>query len=77
MRKRNDSYRLYFADVTSIPIQSFAAEAGKKITLPCPGINENSLVNTLKWRTSTTIAHYANGIPLVHNHRVSKRIEFK
>lgn len=33
-------------------------------------------MNALKWKTTTTIAHYSNGIPLVHNHRVSSRFLF-
>lgn len=60
-----------FSDVTSIPVQKFVADAGKNITLPCPGVNEHSLIDALIWKTGVIIAEYANGIPHVHKRRVS------
>uniref|UniRef100_A0A182SBZ5 Uncharacterized protein n=1 Tax=Anopheles maculatus TaxID=74869 RepID=A0A182SBZ5_9DIPT len=57
--------------IENIPVVKYVAVAGKNITLDCPGVNERSLVETLIWRTSHTIAEYVNGLPLVSNQRVS------
>lgn len=58
-------------DVENIPVQKYIVQAGKSQTIPCPGVNELSLVDTLTWKTNKIIAQYANGIPLVHDQRVS------
>lgn len=55
----------------STPSEKYVIEAGKNITIPCPGVNEQSLVNTLIWKTNTVIARYTNGVPTSHNPRVS------
>ncbi|XP_055699332.1 tyrosine-protein phosphatase 99A isoform X3 [Phlebotomus papatasi] len=58
-------------DVENIPVQKYIVQAGKSQTIPCPGVNELSLVDTLTWKTNKIIAQYANGIPLVHDQRIS------
>ena len=58
------------SDEENIPVKKIVAIAGKNLTLPCPGVNEQSLIDTLTWKTTQTIAKYINGMPTVQNQRV-------
>lgn len=59
------------ADIESIPLVKYIAVAGRNVTLSCPGVNEHSLVDSLTWKTSITVAEFVNGLPLASNNRVS------
>lgn len=59
-------------DEENIPMKTIVAVAGRNLTLPCPGVNEHSLIDTLTWKTTQTIAKYINGMPMMQNQRVSK-----
>lgn len=61
---------MLLSDVENIPRKKVVAVAGRNLTLTCPGVNDQSLIDTLTWKTSQTIAEYINGMPLMHNHRV-------
>lgn len=58
-------------DEENIPAKTIVALAGRNLTLPCPGVNAQSLIDTLTWKTTQTIAKYINGMPMVQNQRVS------
>ena len=61
-----------FVDEENIPVKTIVAYAGRNLTLPCPGVNEQSLIDTLTWKTTQTLAKYvANGMPMVQHQRVS------
>ncbi|XP_055616400.1 protein sidekick-2-like [Toxorhynchites rutilus septentrionalis] len=58
-------------DIESIPVVKYIALAGGNITLSCPGVNERSLVDSLIWKTTQTVAEYVNGLPLSSNQRIT------
>lgn len=60
----------FFADIESIPMVKYIAVAGRNVTLSCPGVNEHSLVDTLTWKTSQTVAEFVSGLPQSSNNRV-------
>jgi hypothetical protein len=63
---------MYFKDEENIPQKAVVAVAGKSLLLPCPGVNEDSLVDTLTWKTNQIIAKYVHGVPWMLDSRVSK-----
>ncbi|CAO1427366.1 unnamed protein product [Diamesa hyperborea] len=58
-------------DEENIPVKKIIAIAGKNLTLPCPGVNEQSLIDTLTWKTTQTIVKHINGMPMMQNQRIS------
>ncbi|XP_043479627.1 tyrosine-protein phosphatase 99A isoform X2 [Leptopilina heterotoma] len=57
-------------DVTNPPIRDIIVEAGKNVTLDCPGVTEQSLISTLEWRAnSVLIVEYSSSSTTVSNHR--------
>lgn len=57
----------------SIEVEHYTAEAGNNMTLPCPGINEHSLVHALEWRSRYKLAEYVGESTTVweNKHRIS------
>ncbi|XP_058130396.1 protein sidekick-2-like [Anopheles ziemanni] len=58
-------------DIENIPVVKYVAVAGRNVTISCPGVNEHSLIDTLIWKTTQTVAEYVNGLPLVNNPRIT------
>lgn len=45
--------------------------SGSSVSIFCPGISEDSLVDSLLWKSNgVTVAKYVNGQPFTHNERV-------
>lgn len=51
------------------------SEAQANATLPCPGVNERSLITTLQWISTTKLVEYMSETVTVweHRHRISLR----
>ncbi|XP_065074561.1 protein sidekick-1-like [Ochlerotatus camptorhynchus] len=58
-------------DIESIPMVRYIAVAGRNVTLSCPGVNEHSLVDTLTWKSSQTVAEFVSGLPQSSNNRIT------
>jgi hypothetical protein len=59
-------------DEENIPMKTIVAVAGRDLSLPCSGVNEQSLVDTLTWKTPQMTIKYFDGMPLMLNRRVSE-----
>jgi receptor-type tyrosine-protein phosphatase gamma len=59
-------------DEENIPMKTIVAVAGRELTLPCPGVNEQSLVDTLTWKSSQMTIKHFDGMPLMLKRRVSE-----
>ncbi|CAH0561936.1 unnamed protein product [Brassicogethes aeneus] len=67
-------------DVTSLHTEIITVKAGENKSLPCPGVNEHSLVSALEWFTLThqiKLVEFASDSTTVwdHEHRISLILE--
>lgn len=61
-----------FSDEENIPLKHKVTVSGSSVSIACPGISQDSLVDSLLWKTNgVTVAKYVNSEILTQNERVS------
>lgn len=59
-------------DEENIPLKHKVTVSGSSVSIACPGISQDSLVDSLLWKTNgVTVAKYVNSEILTQNERVS------
>lgn len=70
----------FFSDATNLHTEIITIKAGENKSLPCPGVNEHSLVSALEWYSLThqiKLVQFASDSTTVwdHEHRISLILE--